>query len=79
MIRDQLREAYRANAEEHKVCHPYGSTVAFEFLEEPPLYLTIDPVEDTTIPINPEVEGYYYTLQSYSSEGYKAVYKLDTE
>lgn len=79
MIKDQLREAYRADVDEHRIAHPYGSTVAFEFLEEPPLYLTIDPVEDMTLPINPEVEGYYYTLQSYTSNGHIAVYKLDTE
>lgn len=77
MIRDQLREAYRAKAKPIKEAHEYGSATVIENLEESPDELVITEPEVESFPLHVDVECVAYTLSLTKSTDDRIVYERD--
>lgn len=77
MIRDQLREAYRAGVEPEVIHTPYGSTTVPRRGELPPDELVITKPEVESFPLHVDVECVAYTLSLTKSTDDRIVYERD--
>lgn len=77
MIRDQLREAYRADVEDEVVTTLHGSTFATKVSKLPPDELVITEPEVESFPLHVDVECVAYTLSLTKSTDSRIVYERD--